>query len=170
MNTLWMLVKTWVRTSNNKQKWTCILIVVGLLCTGVLFSLNGGAGTARDPLGSTPLYFVGAFVKLLVVLLLIVLSAIFARRWLQPGRHGKRTRQIQLMESVRLSPKQALHLVSIGDQHFLIGATDQNLSLISPVEVSPPPIAVGEASPQTSLDFGSLLQSFNTNMPGNPSE
>ena len=170
MRHLMNLLKKWLETSSKKQKWTAVLTVVGLLCTITLFFLNGGAETPHDPLGSTPLYFAGAFIKLVVVLLLIVASAIFARRWLQPGLHGKSVRQMQLMESVRLSPKQALHLVSIGDQHFLIGATDQNVTLISPVEVQSDPALHEAPNPQPSLDFGSLLQSFNINVPGNSSK
>jgi flagellar biogenesis protein FliO len=68
-----------------------------------------------------------------------------------------------------LSPKQALHLVSVGDQQFLIGATDQSVTLISPVEVNLDPSRAEAANSQPGLDFGSLLQSFNINVPGNPS-
>jgi len=170
MNDLLSLFKRWLETSSKKQRWIAVLMVVGLLCTVVLLSINGGAKTPGDPLGSTPLYFAGAFIKLAVVLLLIVASAIIARRWLQPGIHGKSVRQMRLMESVRLSPKQALHLVSIGDQQFLIGSTDQNLTLISHVEVNFDSNPIEAKNPQPSLDFGSLLQSFNINLPGNPSK
>lgn len=170
MNHLLTLFKKWLDTSSKKQKWTAVLTVVGLLCTVALLSTNGVQKTTSDPLVSTPLYFVGAFVKMIVVLLLIVLSAVFARRWLQPGLHGKTIRQMRLMESVRLSPKQALHLVSVGDQQFLIGATDQSVTLISPVEVNFEPTSGEATNPQPGLDFSFLLQSFNTNSPGNSSK
>lgn len=170
MNHLLMLFRKWFETSSKKQKWTAVLTIVGLLCTIALLSINRAGETPRDPLGSTPLYFAGAFVKLVVVLLLIFASAIFARRWLQPGLHGKSVRQMRLMESVRLSPKQALHLVSVGDQQFLIGATDQNVTLISQVEVSLDPAVVEGTNTPPTLDFGSLLQSFNLNLPGRPSK
>ena len=170
MNKLLTLFKRWIATSSKKQKWTAALTVIGLLCTVMLFSVNDGAETSSDPLASTPLYFVGALLKLVVVLLLILVSAILARRWLQPGLHGKSVRQMRLLESVRLSPKQALHLVSIGDQQFLVGATDQNVTLISPVEVNVDAAPVEATNPQPTLDFGSLLQSFNINLPGNPSK
>jgi flagellar protein FliO/FliZ len=170
MNQLLNLFKRWLKMSSKKQQWTAVLTVVGLLCTVALLAMNGGAEPARDPLGSTPLYFIGAFVKLVVVLLLILASAIFARRWLQPGLKGKSVRQMRLMESVRLSPKQALHLVAVGDQQFLIGATDQNVTLISPVEgdFNAPPAEATDL--QTGLNFGSLLQSFNMNLPGGPTK
>ena len=101
MNNLLMSIKRWLATSNRKQKWTVVLTVVGLVCTIALLSFNGGQQTSRDPLGSTPLYFAGAMIKLGIVLLLIVLSAVFARRWLQPGVGGKTVHHMHLMESVR---------------------------------------------------------------------
>ena len=155
------LLKKWFETASQKQKLTAILLGFSLLSTIVLFAMNGSSKTAADPLGSTPYYFVGVFVKLVGVLLLIVASAIIFRRWFQPGFNGKATRQLHLVETVRLSPKQALHLVSIGDQQLLIGATDQNVSLIAQVEqgLTDPQAEPTNAKP--SLDFGTVLQNFN---------
>ena len=170
MNNLLMSVKRWLATSNRKQKWTAVLTVVGLVCTIALLSFNGGQQTTREPLGSTPLYFAGAMIKLGIVLLLIVLSAVFARRWLRPGVGGKTVHHMHLMESVRLSPKQALHLVSVGDQQFLIGATDQNVALIAQVEGNPEITPVETVNVQPGLDFGSLLRSFNSDLPSGSSK
>ena len=162
-------MKRWLDTSSKKQKWTAVLTIVGLLCTVALFSVNGGSQTSGEPLGSIPLYFAGALIKLVAVLLLIVVSAMFARRWLQPGLRGKTVRQMHLMESVRLSPKQALHLVSVGDQQFLIGATDQNVALIAQVDGALETSPVETTNAQPALDFGSVLHSFNIDLPGSSS-
>jgi flagellar biosynthetic protein FliO len=164
MSSLLTAFRRWLETSTRKQKWTVVFTAVGLLCTVALLSMNGGSGTSRDALGSTPLYFAGALVKLIVVLLLIVASALFARRWLQPALAGKTVRQMRLVESVRLSPKQALHLVSVGDQQFLIGATDQNVALIAQMDGSFDPAPVKQTNTQPALDFGSVLQSINTGL------
>lgn len=170
MNDLLASIKHWFESSSRKQKWTAGLTVLGLLCTVALLFMNGSTETTRDPLGSTPLYFAGALIKLLVVLLLIVVSAILARRWFQPSLHGKSVRQMRLVESVRLSPKQALHLVSVGDQQLLIGATDQNVTLITHVETSLDTAPAETTELQPASDFGSLLQSFNINLPGGSSK
>lgn len=170
MDALLDFVKRWFETSSKKQKWTAVFTIVGMICTAALLSMNGSAQTTRDPLGSTPVYFVGAFIKLLVVLLLIVASAIFARRRLEPGLHGKTVRQMRLVETVRLSPKQALHLVSIGDQQLLIGATDQNVTLITHVEQSLETSPAEGTNSQPSLEFGSVLQSLNLNLFDGPSK
>jgi flagellar biogenesis protein FliO len=87
------------------------------------------------------------------------------RRWLQLGPNGKAVRQMRLLETVRLSPKQALHLVAIGDQKLLIGATDQNVSLIAPIRGNINPAPAEEPQTQSGLDFGSLIQSFNFDLP-----
>jgi len=158
---LMTLIKQWLATSSKKQKLTAGLLVFSSLATVALLILNGSSKTTGDPLGSTPLYFVAAFIKLIGVLLLIVTSAVILRRWFQIGPNGKTGNQLHLLETVRLSPKQAIHLISIGDQRLLIGATDQNVSLLSPIEGSFSPMPAETTNHQPGLDFGSLLQSFN---------
>ena len=156
-------LRKWFETSSTKQKIFVSLLSFSLLATGVLLSMDGASSTAKDPLGSTPFYFVSAFVKLIAVLLLIVGSSVIFRRWYQVGPSGKPTRQMRLVETIRLSPKQALHLVVIGDQKLLIGATDQNIALITQVEENPGLVSIEEPQPQnqTGLDFGSMIRSFN---------
>jgi flagellar biosynthetic protein FliO len=160
MNNLLTFLKKWIETSSRKQKWTAVLTIFGLVCTIILLSLDGGSQTTRDPLGSTPLYFAGALIKLLMVLLLMVIGAILARRWVQPGLRGKGAHQMRLVETVRLSPKQALHLIAVGDQQLLIGATDQSIALITQVEANLDPAPAEMTTPGPALEFGSLLQTF----------
>ena len=162
MNNLVVLFKKWFETSGRKQKLTAGLFTFSLLSTLVLFMLNGTSKTTDDPLGSSPLYFMGVFIKLGGVLLLIVACSSLFRRWLQPGFQGKAIRRMRLLETVRLSPKQAIHLISIGDQQLLIGATDQNVSLLSQIEADLHTAEIESPTPQPALDFGSLLQSFNS--------
>jgi flagellar biosynthetic protein FliO len=159
-------IKKWMETSSKKQKLIAALVFFSLLATGVLFAAAGASQAANDPLGSTPFYYVSAFVKLIVVLLLIVGSSALLRRWLQIGPSGRVNRQMRLIETIRLSPKQALHLIVVGGQKFLVGATDQNVSLIASVDYNIEPAPAEETQPQQGLDFGSLLQTFNLNQPG----
>lgn len=156
------MIKKWFETASQKQKLTAALLGFSLLSTVALFAMNGSSKSAADPLSSTPFYFLGVFIKLIGVLLLIVVSSILFQRWVQPGFTGKSTRQLNLLETVRLSPKQALHLVSIGDQKLLIGATDQNVSLIVQVEQNLNATEREPANPELLLDFGSVLQNFNS--------
>jgi flagellar biogenesis protein FliO len=65
-----------------------------------------------------------------VVVLLIYLTLYVLRRW-QVGRPGRLPRQVTILETTRLSPRQALHLVQVGKQVMLIGATDNSLALLS---------------------------------------
>ena len=154
-------IKQWLENSSGKQKLFAALLVFSLLTTGVLVSLGNAKGETSDPLGSSSFYFLSAFVKLIAVLLLIVGSSVILRRWQQVGSTGRVVRQMRLLKTVRLSPKQSLHLVLIGDQKLLIGATDQNVSLISSIEHNPDSVSIEESQAQPVMDFRLFLQSFN---------
>ena len=165
MNKLVSLVKNWLETSTPKQKLTVALLILGVLSTLGLVVMTSSSGVNSDPLASTPVYVVGVFVKLGIVLLLIVGTSMIFRRYLQPGMSGKKTRQVQLLETVRLSPKQAVHLISVGGQQLLVGATDQNISLITHVEAD---VAAPEAETlpaPSGTDFASVLQGLNLRSP-----
>jgi flagellar biosynthetic protein FliO len=161
MNNLLLWFKKWLESSSKKQKQNAALYAFGALSTFVLFVLRGASSSTSDTLESTPLYFAGVFLKLIVVLLLIVASAVIFRRWSQNGLTGKKTRQVKLLETVRLSPKQALHLVSVGDQHLLVGATDQGISLLTQVEVDLNVVETELPKAQPGTDFTLLLQTLN---------
>jgi flagellar biosynthetic protein FliO len=157
------MLKKWLETSTPRQKLAAGLLVFSLLATGTLLAMNNASQTASDPLGSTPLYFASVFIKLIGVLFLIVGSTVLLRRWMLVSPTGKAARQLHLLETVRLSPKQALHLIVVGDQQLLIGATDQSIALIAPIEGSLNLTPVEASQPKPSLDFGSILQSFSFN-------
>ncbi len=163
-------LKKWFETSTQKQKLTAVLLGFSLLSTVALLMMKSASGATDDSLGSSPFYFVGVFAKLIGVLLLIVVSSIIFRRWFQPGSNRKTSRQLRVLETVRLSPKQALHLISIGDQQLLVGATDQSLSLITHVEQSFDTEPVETTTPQASLDFGTVLHSFDFRSPAGASK
>jgi flagellar biosynthetic protein FliO len=165
MNTLMISFKKWLETSSQKQKYTVVLLAFSLLSSFVLLMIKGASGTMDDPLQTSPFYFIGVFAKLGVVLLLILACSAIFRRWSQPGSKGRKNRQMQVIETVRLSPKQALHLVTVGDRQLLIGATDQNVSLLTPVELDLTPLEVQAQVPIVKADFASLLRSINFRSP-----
>ncbi len=105
------------------------------------------------------------FWKLGLVLLLIYASLYLLRRW-QGGKLGGSTRKMSILETTRLSPRQAIHLVKVGQQVFLIGATDSNVTLVSEVDALPQvekQPAMAESQPATLLpasNFGNVLSSL----------
>lgn len=169
MNALKISFKTWLHTSSQKQKYTTALFAFSLLSTIGLLSVKSSSGTMDDPLQASPFYFVGVFAKLAVVLLLILACSAIFRRWSVPGAKGRKNRQMQVVETVRLSQKQALHIVSVGDRQLLIGATDQNVSLLTAVEWDLNPIDAPIDAPAIRTDFASLFQSLNFRSPAETS-
>jgi len=158
-------VTDWYKNSSPQKKMMAALLLFCLLISVVIILLGSSTGSSKDPLESTPLYFLGVMVKLIGVLLLIVLCAILLRRWTSLAVKPGSVRQLRLLETVRLSPRQTLYLVALGDQQLLIGATDNNISLLSSVDDLFSPTLAGETQAQQNLDFGSLVGSVNTNFP-----
>ena len=153
MSNLLEALKNWWLHSSPKKKALAGLTLVSLLACGMLL-MSGSDGSATQP-GDSTFYYLGVFLKLIGVLLLIVGGAVLLLRWQKAPRKGFAPRRLAREETIRLTPKQAVHLIRVGDQHFLIGATDQAVSLISavdlPVEENAPAIPLG-------MDFSQLLQ------------
>jgi len=169
MNALKISFGKWLQTSSQKQKYTAALFAFSLLSTTGLMFVKGSSGTMDDPLQTSPFYFIGVFAKLAVVLLLILACSAVFGRWSVPGLKSRKNRQMQIVETVRLSPKQALHIVLVGERQLLIGATDQNVSFLTAVELDLNPVVEPIDSPALKTDFASLIQSFNFRSPAETS-
>lgn len=107
----------------------------------------------------------GLVLKLGAVIALIYCSLLALRRW-QMGVPGRMRRRLAVMETVRLSPRQAIHLVRAGDRWLLLGATDQAVALLSEVEPEPVEAPVAQAQPPAPLAFRDVLRSIVSVRPG----
>ena len=134
-----------------------------LLLSGLFSPTPAGAGAWSKGVAPTPaeaspnlgLTALDVLLKLGLVIGLIYLSLYFLRRW-QGKLNGRTTRQLNVIETLSLSPRQTLHLVRAGTQVFLIGATDQTLTQLSPIDLLPEPIETSESVP-SALSFSSYL-------------
>jgi flagellar biosynthetic protein FliO len=116
----------------------------------------------QEAVSTTTLFF-NVFLKLGLILLLIYSGAIYLRRR-QNVRHPLHHKQIQILETTHLSPHRALHLVKVGSQTYLIGATDHNIQLLSQFEPadSIPTEEAGVNHPLPLPDFSAFfLRSLN---------
>ena len=119
-------------------RWAQSLIGLGIMAVFILIALLGAAGdqTTVSGTGSSAISsfwtILGVFWRLGLVLLLAYFSLYFLRRW-QGNGVGRAKKQFTILESHHLSPRQAIHLVQVGEQVFFIGSTDQTISLISEI-------------------------------------
>jgi len=151
------VIQNWLLKATPEKKRKALLIGLGGTATLALFILTGGSDAAGDPAAPDALFYVGVFVKLAAVLLLIVGGAVIFQRW--NGSRGLRKgtgRQLRLVETIRLTPRQAVHVVEVAGRHFLIGATDQSISILSPVDL-PQEAEIPAAQANPILDFGDLF-------------
>ncbi|MEN4010640.1 MAG: flagellar biosynthetic protein FliO [Bellilinea sp.] len=156
MNNLLNSLLNWYRSASRKQKIKIGLLGIGIVACLALALASGNPQAGNASPDSSPLYFLGVIARLAGVLLLIVGGGVLAMRWARNPRRHNRSGQMMLVESVRLSPKQALHLVQVGGQQFLVGATDQSIALISAVD-SLPDEQLENTTP-IAADFNHLLR------------
>lgn len=123
---------------SRQPKWVlavgslAILVVIMLASSSLVRSTVGpegsAAGTTNDP---TALSF-DIFFRLILVVIAIFIAAMMFKRW-QSGSLKRGDRQLVMLETLQINPRRALHLVRAGEQVFLIGSTDQAVSLIGQV-------------------------------------
>jgi flagellar biogenesis protein FliO len=116
--------------------WGCLALVAILLIGRLAGSAHPDQSAAGSALPNTTLLAFDAVAKLGVVLALFFMGVYAWRGW-RKFLPNQPVRRITLVETTRLSQRQALHLVRVGGQLLLIGATDQGLSLLTEVEETP---------------------------------
>lgn len=110
--------------ANKKTRWTIAggAAVLGIALLYVAFDSGSNAFATL---------LVEMSVKTGLVIALLLVALFWLKRWQVGG--GRRMRQIALVESLRLTPKQVLHLVRVGDRTLLIGAVDSQISVLTEV-------------------------------------
>ncbi|MBM4423033.1 MAG: flagellar biosynthetic protein FliO [Chloroflexi bacterium] len=114
-----------VLRADPRWRWAAaaLAVVVGL----AVLLLLGGA-TSDDSFAAAA---VQAMTKTAIVLGLLFLTLAVLKRWQVTASRGK---QMSVVETLRLSPRQALHIVRVGERTLLIGASDTQISLLTDVE------------------------------------
>jgi len=99
----------------------------------------------------------------LVVGLIYLIYAVY--RSFQQKVVGKEKHLLSIKETMRLSSHQSLHIVQVGTKKFLVGATDQTMSLLAQLEDADSekkdsdPIAPTNEPINKVVDFTSILES-----------
>ena len=95
--------------------------------------------------------------RLIIVIGLIYLSLFLLKSWQSKKRIGIINRRMNLNESLRLSPRQAVHLIQIGEQELLIGSTDQSVNLLAEVTNKDEILGEAEIADPEPADFRSVI-------------
>jgi flagellar biosynthetic protein FliO len=148
---------TWL---NRQPRWVIVGGVVAFLIIGawLMSDLNSPAGgavvpgmTADPTLNSTGLAL-GVFLRLILVVGAIYIAAMLVRRW-QTGGLKHSERQLTVLETLHLSQRRSVHLIRAAEQVFLIGATDQTVTLLGQIPAQAgEPNAIQPVSSSLSFD------------------
>lgn len=153
-------LQAWLREHKWMTTWIWIVVLFVVLGIGTLMGLpfsrpENSSGSQVPAFGSTG-QLVSVFLKWMAVIGLMYVAFIFLRRW-QPGGGSPQIKQLAIIERLGLSQRQALVIVRVGDRKLLLGATDQNISLITEIE-SNDELATETKPEETGKEFNSLLQ------------
>jgi flagellar biosynthetic protein FliO len=123
----------------NLPRWAQVTVLVlagGLFILGLALNQASPAGSPAPETTSMTGLWLDAAGKLVVILALIGGAALVLKHWQRsPWRTAER--KIAVVETVHLAPRRAIHLVRVGGQHLLVGATDQAITLLSEIEIEP---------------------------------
>lgn len=111
-----------------------------------------GVVAAPDPLASGGL-LVDVILKLGLVIALIYGSLYALRRWPGGALGARPARRLAVLETSRLSPRQAIHLLRVGERTLLVGATDQAVTLLADLEPDPLPAVEPQPAPAPFVDL-----------------
>lgn len=114
------------------RRWS----IFGLVALFAIFLVLSIAGATSPPSGSFSALLMEMIINTIVVLGLLFLVVAAFRRWQRHSGHEQR-RNLAMVESLRLSPKQAIHIVRVGERHLLVGASDTQISLLTEVQTPP---------------------------------
>jgi flagellar biosynthetic protein FliO len=153
-----------LREKGGMTIWIWIVILLVVLGIGTIMGMpyqnidgaavNSGVAT----MGSTG-HLISVFLKWMAVIGLMYIAFIFLKRW-QFGGISNRVKQLTVIERLSLSQKQAILLVRVGNRQLLLGATDQNITLITELDQADeiqPEFNMGEAH---TLDGGKGFSSI----------
>jgi flagellar biogenesis protein FliO len=135
-----------------RSQWAMIGLLILVPLVVIILSLRVGASPAESNtlIQTQPTLFesgVDIIIKLALVLVLVFVS-LYGLRFLKLGG-GVSGKKLKVIETTRLSSKQTLHLIDVGGNVYLVGATDQSVRLLTPIDTPMP-----EESPQAGT-FGS---------------
>jgi flagellar biosynthetic protein FliO len=123
-----MMQHLWKRWRSDRRLFWGGLGLASLGGAAVLYAIWTGDLTSSDSLLG-----LGAqmFLRAGVVIGLLYLSLAVLKRW-QAG--GARHRRLETLETLRLSPRQAVHLIRIDGRTLLVGASDAQINLLAQVD------------------------------------
>ncbi len=140
-----------------------VISLVNVIGTGALRAQQEEVPEIGGDIGPTLLQLLGA--------LLLIVAFIYVSVWLMKrytnGRVTGGGGMVTIVERKHLTPKQALYILKVGDEHLLVGATENGINKICDVKIEAPTQPQGTArSTAQESKFSQLLnQAKNSLMP-----
>jgi len=158
-----------IRRLSKRQIIVGICLIVFAICLGSIVLLYQGRAvspqsTLPEASSSAIQWSMSIFTRLMLIVIGLMGLLFLVKHW-QPHLGAGARKQMCILETTRLSQRQSLHIIRVGSDLLLIGATDQQINLIARLDCSQFNYAeTGEPG----LDFSSLIHAAHAKI--NPSD
>lgn len=137
------------------MKWT--IFSIGSLiqfCSVALFAQEEPVPDFTSEMGPTLLQLAGA----LLLIVIIIYASVWVMKRYTTGKSPINGELIKVVERRHLTPKQAIYVIKIGEQHVLLGATEHGINKLCDVEIGPPPTPKPGETARNATKFGQFLK------------
>jgi flagellar biogenesis protein FliO len=105
-----------------------------------VFLLNILTAVESEPVSTLEeLDYSGLFIKMVVLLVVVIVLGVILLRYFMPSARlkGKKASHLfEVMSAHRLEQKKSVYIVRLGTRYFALGASEQNLNLLTELEGS----------------------------------
>lgn len=124
----------------NRKLVYWVIAASGIVVLLLILALSGGSAWQIDDDASSVPSTAGmiwdVLIKLVLVIALIYAVVFLLRSMQEKQMVAGKKRKMFIEETLRLSPKQSIHLIAIGNRGLLVGSTDQAMNLIAEIELA----------------------------------
>jgi flagellar biogenesis protein FliO len=165
-----MIKEFWSKMMDQLKKhkvvpWFVGIVLLLFVSLIVILTRGGTMGVQAPPTDSGPTdslrVILDVIVKFGVVLFLIYVIYQIINKF-RKQTTGEKSNQLTVLESVKLSPQQSLHMVKAHNHIILIGATDHTLTKLSDLDLPLEMVQMYQKTEETqdfSVVLGQMIQS-----------
>jgi flagellar biosynthetic protein FliO len=154
-----------IKQLDPKKKKTILWVSVGLIALTILslailsWKINSYTSNHETSLQtSSPTQITLNVIFSLVFVFSLIYAFFYVFRWLQSKKNFVSTKKLVISESIRLSPHQQIAIIQVGNRRFLLGATEQTISMIAELEKEEENPVSEIATEKKPSDFRTVLQ------------
>ena len=137
MNSFWSRIKSQLQ-ERPAAAWFVGIVLLLFIMVLVVLSRGSAASTAaltEEPGPTDTLRLIVDVILKFGIVLVLIYAFFQALQRFRPGTRKTVQGQMNVLETLKLSQQQTLYMVKVHEEIFLLGGTDQNLTMLSALDL-----------------------------------